>query len=157
MGVSVRNHPTERMPSSFENDLENDFPPKIRCSGSSGIDYAHHSVWGRRCAHHLDKKYSKRDSGAGVSLRRTGHANDGGRDHSARNRHFAVGELLPMALPAVLGILVLLLSEQLCDSWIWRCSASVEVASARAARKHGWHADVGSFHWTALRGGHSLG
>jgi len=158
MCVSVKNHPPERVPSSFENDPKNDFLPKNWRGCSSSIDYAHHSVWRRRCAHHLDKKYSNRDSGgSGISLRRTRHTNYGSRHHSARNRHFAVGELLPMALPAVLGILVLLLGEQLCDSWIWRCGASVEVAPARPARKHGWHADVGSFNWTSLRGGHSPG
>jgi len=62
------------------------------------------------------------------SLRRARHANHGGCHHSARNRHSAVGELLPVALPAILGIRVLLFGEQLCDSWIRGCGPSVEVA-----------------------------
>lgn len=148
------------MPSAFrlENDLENDFPPTNRCSRSSGIDYPHHPVWRRRCAHHLDKKYSQREqAGAGISLRRTRHANHGSCHHSARNRHSAVGELLPVALPTILGIRILLLSEQLCDRWIRGCGASVEVAPVGPPRKHGWHVDVGSLHRTSLRGCHPSG
>jgi Ion channel len=60
----------------LETDLENDFPATNRCGRSTGVDYPHYPVWRSRCTHHLDKKYSQRDSGgAGVSLRRTRYAN----------------------------------------------------------------------------------
>ena len=145
------------MPSvSLENDPENDFPPTNRCSRSAGVDYPHYPVWRSRCTHHLDKKYSKRDSGsAGVSLRRTRHANHGSCHHSARNRHSAVGELLSLALLPVLGISFLLFGEQLCDRWIRGCDPSIKVATAGPAREYGRHADVRSLHWTSVRRGHS--
>ena len=116
------------------------------------------AVWRRRRAHSLDKKHSTRDpQGAGVSLRRARHANDGSRHRSARNRYSAVGELLSLALLSVLGICVLLLGEQLCDRWIRGCGPSIKVATAGPARKHGRHADVRSLHWTSIRSGHSSG
>ena len=148
------------MPSGFylENDLENDFPPTKRCSCSSGVNYPHYSVWGRSSTHYLDKKYSKRDSeGAGISLRCARHANHGSGFNAAWNRDSAVGGLLSVALPSVLGIWVLLLGEQLCDSRIRGCGPSIKVATAGPARKHGRHADGGCIHWTFVCGGHSPG
>src|ERR1019366_5594605 len=125
---------------------------------SSRIDYAISAVWRCRCAHYLDKKHPTRDpQGAGVSLRRACHANYGCGHHSARNRYSAVGELLSLALPSVLGICVLLLGEQLCDSWIRGCGPSVKVAPVGPAGKHGWHADVRSLHWTSVCGGYPSG
>ena len=145
-------------PHHLENDPENDFPPTSRCSRSSGVDYPHYPVWRRRCAHHSDKKHSKKDSGgAGVSLRRARHANHGSGHRSARNRYSAMGELLSLALPSILGICFLLFGEQLCDSWIRGCGASVDVAPVGSARKHGRHADVRSLDWTSVRGRHSSG
>ena len=71
------------------------------------LAYAIPAVWRRRSAHHLDKKYSKRDSeGTGISLRCARHANHVSCHHSARNRHSAVVELLSLALPSILGIRV---------------------------------------------------
>ena len=116
------------------------------------------AVWRRCCAHYLDKKHSTRDPEcAGVSMRRARYANDGSGYRSARDRYSAVGELLSLALPSVLGISFLLFGEQLCDSWIWGCGPSVEMAPVGPARKHGRHADVRSIHWTSVRGGHSSG
>src|SRR5208282_1355480 len=128
------------------------------CSRSSPVGHAISAVWRRRCAHPLDQKHTKGDSeGAGVSLRSARHANHSSRHRSARNRYSAVGELLSLALPSVLGICVLLLGEQLCDRWIRGCGPSIKVETARAARKHGRHAHVRSLHWTSIRGGHSSG
>ena len=92
-----------------------------------------------------------------VSLCRARYANHSSCHRTARDRYSAVGELLSLALPSVLGICVLLLGEQLCDGWIRGCGASVKVAPVGTAGKHGWHADVRSLHWTSLRGGYSPG
>jgi len=140
------------------NNLENDVASTSWCRRSARIDYAISAVWRRRCAHYLDKKHSTRDpQGASVSLRRARHANYGCGHRSARNCYSAVGELLSLALLSVLGICILLLGEQLCDRWIRGCGPSIKVATARAARKHGRHADVRSLHWTSICGGHSSG
>src|SRR5579864_7671692 len=116
------------------------------------------AVWRRRRAHPLDKKYSKRESkGTGVSLRSTRHGNYNSRHRAARNRYSSMGKLLSVALPPLLGIVFLFFGKQLCNSGIRGRRASVEVAPVGPARKHGWHADVGSFHWTSICGRHSSG
>jgi hypothetical protein len=142
----------------LENDLENVFRPTSRCSRPSGLDYPRHSVRRRGSADHLDKKHSQRGSeGTGVSLRYAGHANHCSGSSAAWNRYSAVGQLLSMAVPSVLGNCVLFLGEQLCDRGIRRCDPSVEVAPLGPARKHGGYADVGGLDWTSLCGCHSPG
>ena len=99
------------------------------CSRSSPGNHAISAVWRRRCAHPLDKKYSKRESkGTGVSLRCTRHGNYSCRHRAARNRYSSMGKLLSMALPPLLGIGFLFFGEQLCNSGIRGRRASVEVA-----------------------------
>jgi hypothetical protein len=94
--------------------------------------------------------------GAGFSVRRTRHANYASCHRLTWNRHSAMGWLLQVAMPPLLGIGFLFFGQQLCDCWR-RCNASVEVAPARSARKHGRYADVRGLNWPSVRGCDAFG
>ena len=73
-----------------------------------------------------------------VSFRGVSRAIYNSSDRFARTADSAVGELLSLALLPVLGIRVVLLCNQLRNSWVWRCDPPVEVADVRATREHHW-------------------
>ncbi len=98
-----------------------------------------------------------RETGKVRVFRCAGHANHRSCHHSAWNRYSAVGELLSLAVPSVVGICVLFLREQLCHSGIRGCDPSVEVAAIRTTGKHGRHADGRCIHWPFVRGRYSPG